>query len=222
MKYISNNSEIIFDTRRCVPSIYLIMEKENINIESSFKITIKNIKLSQNEYCKYAPINSFIFCGAANITECRNCENEFCTLIQCGKEIENPINYIDQFETYNELCVPRNTSDRRKKLMCKNFNDVNTYRIFNECNYESNYKFVFMTSELYFTIVFIILAIALIIIYYNNYLIRKKQKPFNTPSIFPETIFPDINNINNEYQNMNKNEDIIRSLNYYSSKYNNI
>ena len=91
---------------------------------------------------------------------------------------------------FNELCVPRNISDKRKKLMCKNFNEANTYRIFYECDYNAIYNFSFMSSEFYLLIVLIILGIAFIIIYYNNYLIKKKQKPFNLPSIFPETLFP--------------------------------
>lgn len=199
-----------------------MMEKDDENKESSFKITVKNIKTLQNEYCKYIPKNSFISCGSTTLTECRNCKNELCTLIQCGKEIENPINYIDKFETYNELCVPRNISDKRKKFMCRNFDEVNSYRIFNECNYSINYKFVFMTSEIYLIIVLIILGTALIIIYYNNYLIRRKKKPFKMPSIFPETLFPDINNINNNYQKMKNNEENMRSVTFINGKYNNI
>ena len=39
----------------------------------------------------------------------------------------------------------------------------------------------------------IILFILWIIIYYNKYLIAKKEKPFNVPKIFSETLFPDIN-----------------------------
>ena len=133
--------------------------------------------------------------------------------------MENPIDYIDQFEPYNELCLPRNTSDKRKKLMCKNFNGVNTYRIYNECDYNVKYQFAFMSFELYLIIVLVILGISFIIIYYNNYLIRKKQKLFNVPSIFPETLFPNAN-INNEYQKLNDNN--MGGTTYNSKYYNNI
>ena len=105
--------------------------------------------------------------------------------------------------------------------MCKNFNGVNTYRIFYECDYNTNYKFVFMSSEFYLIIVLVILGISLIIIYYNNYLIRKKQKPFNVPSIFPETLFPNDNTVNNEYHKINNNERNSGEITY-RSKYNNI
>ena len=118
---------------------------------------------------------------------------------------------------YNELCLPRNISDRRKKFMCKNFNGVNTYRIYYECDYNANYNFSFMTSEFYLFIVLIILVVSFIIIYYNNYLIKKKQKPFNLPSIFPETLFP--NDINNEYQKLSNEGNNFGTSTY---KYNNI
>ena len=118
---------------------------------------------------------------------------------------------------FNELCVPRNISDKRKKLMCKNFNEANTYRIFYECDYNAIYNFSFMSSEFYLLIVLIILGIAFIIIYYNNYLIKKTQKPFNLPSIFPETLFP--KDINNEYQKMVSEGTNFGTLAY---RYNNI
>ena len=114
--------------------------------------------------------------------------------------MENPDNNIDKFETYNELCIPRNISGKTKKSMCKNFKGANAYRIFYECDYNIKYSFSFMASEFYLFIIFIVLGISFIIIYYNNFLIKKKQKPFNMPSIFPESLFP--NDINNEYQKM--------------------
>ena len=67
--------------------------------------------------------------------QCRKCQNIICSSIQCGKDVDNPVDYIDDFQTYNELCMPRNISDKRKKNMCKNFNGVNTYRAFYECDY---------------------------------------------------------------------------------------
>ena len=133
-------------------------------MESSFEITITNIKTPQNEYCKSMRETPYISCGATSITDCKKCQNNLCSSIQCGKEIENPSNYIDKFETYNELCVPRNISDKRKKSMCKNFNGVNTYRIYNECDYNVKYQFAFMSFELYLIIVLVILGISFIII----------------------------------------------------------
>ena len=187
-------------------------------MESSFEITITNIKTPQNEYCKSAHETPYISCGATSITDCKKCQNNLCSSIQCGKEIENPSNYIDKFETYNELCLPRNISDKRKKSMCKNFNGVNTYRIFYECDYNFKYNFSFKTSDFYLSIVIIILIVALIVIYYNNYLIRKKQQPFNVPAILPEALFPNDNNIKNDYQKMRteNNNQMAFTGNYYN------
>ena len=152
--------------------------------------------------------------------QCRNCQNNICSSIQCGKAIENPTDYIDEFQNIDELCIPRNISDKRKKSMCKNFNWANTYRMFYECDYNIKYKFSFMTSEFYLLIVIIILIFALIIIYYNNYLIKKKQKPFNVPFIVPEALFPDDKSVNNEFQKR-KNENKSGNV-YYTGKYYNI
>ena len=69
-----------------------------------------------------------------------------------------------------------------------------------------NINFLLKLSDFYLSIVILILFIALIIIYYNNYLIRKKQKPFNVPPILPEALFPNDSNIKNDYQKM-RNDD---------------
>ena len=102
--------------------------------------------------------------------------------------------------------------------MCKNFNGANTYRIFYECDYNFKYNFSFKTSDFYLSIVIIKLIVALIVIYYNNYLIRKKQQPFNVPAILPEALFPNDNNIKNDYQKMRteNNNQMAFTGNYYN------
>ncbi len=151
--------------------------------------------------------------------QCRKCQNIICSSIQCGKDVDNPVDYIDDFQTYNELCMPRNISDKRKKNMCKNFNGVNTYRAFYECDYNIKYNFSFMTSEFYLFVVIVLLVLALIIIYYNNYLIKRKQKPFKVPFIIPEALFPDDKNIKGEFQKV-KNDYNIGNINYNGKYYN--
>lgn len=175
---------------------------------------------AHNQYCKPTNKTSFVSCGSTALEKCRDCGNNMCSSIQCGKEVEKPVDYIDQFVIYNELCIPRNISDKKKKSMCKNFHGVNSYRVFYSCDYNIKYSFSFITSEFYMILVLIILGLTSIIVYYNNYLIKKKQKPFNLPLRFLETLFPNDNNINNEYQQM-KSEDKFGGITA-SNKYNNI
>ena len=219
-KKIEEKSQISLDFKFCTPSLYLILEKDNKTENASFDITISNINTEGNEYCLPIQESSFITCGATPMDHCRKCKNNVCASIQCGKDVENPIDYIDDFQTYNELCIPRNISDKRKKNMCKNFSGVNTYRVFYECDYDIKYKFSFMTSEFYLFVVIIIIVFALIIIYYNNYLIKKKEKPFNVPFFAPEALFPDEKNINSEFKKM-RNENNNGNV-YYTGKYYNI
>jgi hypothetical protein len=60
----------------------------------------------------------------------------------------------------------------------------------------------------------------LIIIYYNKYLIAKKEKPFNVPKIFTETLFPN-NQYNEKEHYLMKTDDNNPSNNYFE-KYSNI
>ena len=64
------------------------------------------------------------------------------------------------------------------------------------------------------------MGLILIIIYYNKYLIAKKEKPFNVPKIFTETLFPN-NQYNEKEHYLLKNDDNSPSNNYYE-KYSNI
>ena len=66
-----------------------------------------------------------------------------------------------------------------------------------------------MSSSLYLIIIWLIIAIFLIIIFYNKYIIAQKKKPFNCPIIFPEFLFPNIiNDDDNEQQIIRNNESI--------------
>ena len=64
-----------------------------------------------------------------------------------------------------------------------------------------------MSSNIYLIIIWFIIFIFLIIIFYNKYLIAQKKRPFNMPIIFPETLFPNIIN-DNEQQIIKNNESI--------------
>jgi len=121
----------------------------------------------------------------SNLTECNNCQIENCSYIQCGKEITNKKTYLDSFKKKNEFCIPRNLSYKLKKNFCNNFDNVNTYREINECEYDFKYEYHSMNDIILFSIIIIILSLTFTIIYYNNYVIKNKSPPFQPPSLFP-------------------------------------
>lgn len=175
----------------CVFSIFIIFEKENYGKRSSFKIStnyILNNKLNEN--CQYIHETPFAFCGESKLYDCRNCLRESCSLIQCGKEEEDSVNHFDNFETFYEICVPLSITDKKKKSLCKNFYGANTYRQYNECKFDINHNLQSSKSEIYIIIIFLILICSFFVIYYNVYLIKKRQMPFSPPGILPELLFP--------------------------------
>ena len=201
---INNNSQINFHSDIYSPIIILIFEKGNNSNYGSFNITIENIKFNKSGINEKS-ISNYIYCNSIEYLKCGKCEEDKCSLIQCGKEIINLNNYI--FKKYNEICIPKNISNKEKHEICLNFNEVNSYKEFNECISNSNYEVSYMSSNIYLIIIWFIIFIFLIIIFYNKYLIAQKKRPFNMPIIFPETLFPNIIN-DNEQQIIKNNESI--------------
>ena len=166
-------------------------------------------------------ISDYIYCNNIEYSKCRNCQEDRCLLIQCGKESLRYENII--FEKYDDICIPKNISNEEKEEVCLNFDEVNSYRIFNECNNESYYELNYMDSKIHLIIILVILNIVLIIIFYNKYLITKKRKPFNVPIIFTETFFPNINNDkDNEQQKIKSDENENDITSNFFGKYQNI
>ena len=199
----------------CVYSIYIIAQKENLNLPVSFKASIDYIETNSNGSCQYIRESRYAFCGESKLSECRNCKRESCSLIQCGVENDDA-DHIDNFKTLYELCVPLSITDKKKKKICRNFNGVNTYRAYNECFFDNFNKFQFLTYDIYIVIILIILAVSFIIIYYNVYLIKKKQEPFSPPQILPKIFFP---SYNSDYERMKSDDDRMMkhtSYNYFS------
>ena len=193
---IEKNTDIILNSEICSPEIYLIFEKGNNSENGSFLITINHIKSNRNRNCRNN-ISDFIYCDSIEYSKCGSCEDEKCSLIQCGKEKFFSNNII--FEKYDEICTPKNITHKEKEEICLNFDEVNSFRQFNECIYELDTKFNYMNSSIYLIIILIVLCIILLIFYYNKYLIANNKKPFNVPIFFTETFFPNINN-DNEYE----------------------
>jgi len=87
------------------------------------------------------------------LSKCKNCEDNLCSLIQCGKEtLEFNKTF---FEKYVDICIPRNISKKEKNEICYNFNEVNSYRTFNECNIQLNYEFNYISSSIHLIIIVI-------------------------------------------------------------------
>ena len=87
---------------------------------------------------KNSNISDYIYCNNIEYSRCGNCQESKCSLIQCGKESIKSENII--FEKYDDICIPKNISNEEKGIICFNFNEVNSYRIFNECNIETYYE----------------------------------------------------------------------------------
>ena len=96
-KKVIKESITQFDTKICTNALFLSLEKENYNINSSFTISISILPEENNEDCTYHSQNSFTFCGNANLKDCKYCRVESCSIVQCGKEIINETGREDQF-----------------------------------------------------------------------------------------------------------------------------
>ena len=213
-----NNSEIHFILDIYTPEIYLIVIKNPNSKFGAFNISIKHLINNKNDF-KNNNISDYIYCNNIEYSRCGNCQENRCLLIQCGKESIRYENMI--FEKYDDICIPKNISNEEKTEICLNFDEVNSYRIFNKCNNESFFEFNYMDSNIHLIIILVVLIIVLIIIFYNKYLITKKKKPFNVPIISTETFFPSINNDKDNEQQKIKSDETDITSNFFG-KYQNI
>ena len=99
------------------------------------------------------------------------------------------------------MCLPYTVSDKKKKKMCNNFNNVNTYRSFDECIFENNDKNTSLQTLIFSIVIFIVGSISILIIYYNvsvrifyylffSQIMKTGEPPFNLPENFPEFLIP--------------------------------
>ena len=126
--YLNNISNINFISNIYSSELNLMFEK-NINSEfGSFVVTIEHANINKSKILENN-ISDYIYCNSIDSSKCGTCEEDKCSLIQCGKEIANENNYI--FKKQDEVCIPKNISNQEKQEICLNFNEVDSYKQFN-------------------------------------------------------------------------------------------
>ena len=108
------------------------------------------IKSIKTDFCENN-ISEFVYCNSIDYSKCGNCKDEKCTLIKCGQEILT--SYKNILVIYEDICIPRNISNQMKNEICLNFNEANSFRTYNECIYESNLNFNYISSRIYLIII---------------------------------------------------------------------
>ena len=160
------------------------MKKENINLISTLSIKVEIN--SESEGCKLQEENSLSFCGQSDIEECRNCKRLSCTVIQCGSIDKNNNN----FNSLYELCIPYFLTDEEKSERCKNLNNANSFQNSGKCEYDDLEGFSSFTIFIIFIVVIGIVIFSVSVIYYNIYLYKTGEVPFEPYNFMPEFLFP--------------------------------
>ena len=98
------------------------------------------------------------------------------------------------------MCLPYTVSDKVKKNMCNNFQNVNTYRTFEECIFDYNDKNTSLQTLIFSIVIIIIGTFSFMIIYYNvsvrifinifYQIMKTGEPPFNLPENFPQFLIP--------------------------------
>jgi hypothetical protein len=90
---VNKESVINFDSKMCIPTIYVNVQKAfNSNPEAdgtteySFEISSEYVSWGS---CSYIHENAFAYCGESNLEDCRNCKRQGCTIVQCGNEVKD-------------------------------------------------------------------------------------------------------------------------------------
>lgn len=73
-------SETLFSTKMCLENFYLYPYIANPG-NSSYDISTEYV-IGGN--CAYIHQTHYAYCGESNLGECRNCQRQGCTIIECG------------------------------------------------------------------------------------------------------------------------------------------
>jgi hypothetical protein len=95
VRSVVDSSQIKFDTKMCIGSIYINVKKAfNTSPESDgstkFSFSLSTSYITGGS-CLYIHENAFAYCGESNVEECRSCRKPGCTVIQCGSDTPGPL-----------------------------------------------------------------------------------------------------------------------------------
>lgn len=93
----------------CVGSVYIVAHKSfspepevqpDAPINYSFEISSDYVF---GENCSYIHETPFAYCGESNLEDCRACNRQGCTVIQCGREVSNAKTALTNFVNIKKL-----------------------------------------------------------------------------------------------------------------------
>jgi len=204
-----------FFWRLCLDELYIIITQSSISKDikddnsndevSSFVI---DSTFYSNSPCVIDKENQLSHCAESSINDCRSCMKRGCSVIECGNVSGGK--FIHHFD----ICVSSYLIPLEKENICKEFDGVSTYNKANlvECDFDDLDGYTNLSIFFVFIIVASVIVVSIVIVYYNIYLIRNGEPPFEPPSYFPIFLFPRESEITKEenkraaqnLQNLNK------------------
>ena len=79
---MTNKSETMFSTKMCIETFYIYPYVSN-HTNASYDISSEYVI---GENCAYIHQTPYAYCGESNLDECRNCQRQGCTIIECGMD----------------------------------------------------------------------------------------------------------------------------------------
>lgn len=79
----------------CVNSLYLLIQRDSDNEDSSFNISVQFN--NENKSCLSITENPFSYCGQSSLEDCRQCRRQSCSIIQCGSKTGSSFVNIKHF-----------------------------------------------------------------------------------------------------------------------------
>jgi hypothetical protein len=91
VRSMTNKSETMFSTKMCIETFYIYPYISN-KTDASYDISSEYVI---GENCAYIHQTSYAYCGESNLNECRNCQRQGCTVIECGNDPSYEVIYTN-------------------------------------------------------------------------------------------------------------------------------
>lgn len=182
-----------FFWKLCLDELFIIITQSNdvVNLQvnentdeiSSFLI---DSTFYEGSPCVIDKETSLSHCAESSIDDCRSCLRQGCSVIECGNVSGGK--FIHHFD----ICVSSYLIPTEKESICKEFKSLSTFNKASqvECDFDNLEGYSNLSIFFVFILVASVIVLSIVIVYYNIYLIKNGEPPFEPPTYFPIFLFP--------------------------------
>lgn len=187
---ISNPTQFVnFYWKLCLNELFIVVSpivvksteddtknKASLTIDSTFY---------KNSPCVLRQETHLSICAESKIEDCRSCKRNGCSVVECGNTSNG--NFVHFFD----ICLANDLKNDEKEKVCQEFDGIKTFNKKKAlCEFEDLEGYSTASVILIFILSAFVIVFSLVVVYYNVYLLKHSEPPFEPPTFFPIFLFP--------------------------------